>query len=127
MKQFDFLYYCRASSRNISFADYQFTNTFGNTRSGTIEAFSGSQDADGYALFVPLQDRILKSVTPGRFNKAVDTEAKIIEQIFRETTPLDSGTIRIFTTRPVCDSCGIVIEEFIRFRPNITVEVIEGS
>lgn len=117
----------KAKTRNISFADYQFTNRFGNSRSGTIKAFSGPQDADGYALFVPLQDRILRSVKLGRFNKEVDTEAKIIEQIFRETTALDSGTIRIFTTRPVCDSCGIIIEEFTRFRPNIKIEVIEGN
>ena len=117
----------KAKTRNISFADYQFTNRFGNSRSGTIEAFSGPQDADGYALFVPLQDRILRSVKLGRYNKEVDTEAKIIEQIFRETTALDSGTIRIFTTRPVCDSCGIIIEEFTKFRPNIKIEVIEGN
>lgn len=69
----------------------------------------------------------MKTVKLGSFNKQVDTEAKILEQILRETVRSDTGTIEIFTTRPVCDACGIVIEEFIKFRPNITIEVIEGT
>jgi len=117
----------KANKRNISFADYQFTDQFGNVRTGAIESFSGSINVDDYALFVPLQDRVLRSVTLNQYNKAVDTEAKILEQILGETTKLDSGIIRIYTTRPVCDSCGIVIEEFLRFRPNIKIEVVEGS
>ena len=117
----------RARTRNISFADYQFTDQFGSVRTGTIEAFSGKQNVDDYALFVPLEDRVLKTFVVDEFNREVDTEAKILEQILSETTESDVGTIRLFTTRSVCDSCGQVIEEFVKKRPEIKIEVVEGN
>jgi hypothetical protein len=107
---------------NIAFADYEISG-----RTGTIQSFSGESNLSGFSPFVSLQDRILKTVVVGTFNRAGDTEAKILEQILAQTTPDDVGTIRLFTMNNVCASCGIAIEEFVRFRPGIKIEVVEGK
>ena len=112
----------RSGRGNIAFADYQIDGQTGTTRS-----FSGQNNIEDFALYVPLQDRILKTVTLDDFNRVADTEAKILEEILSITTPDSEGTIRLFTLNPVCDSCGIVIEEFTRFRPNIKIKVVEGK
>jgi hypothetical protein len=114
---------------NIGFADYSIQG-----QSGTVRSFSGNSDIPGFAPFVPLEDRKLQTYIVDEFNRQVDTEAKILEQIFTEVVNLEQietgtgniGTIRLFTAIPVCQSCGQVIQEFTtKTKGRITIEVIE--
>ena len=106
---------------NIGFGDY---NIDGET--GRIESFSGKENLEGFAEYIPNADRNLKATEVNGRVADVDTEAKILEQILDDTTAESKGEIRLFTKIPVCGSCGKVIEEFVKRRPGIKVEVIEG-
>ena len=119
---------------NVGIADY---NIGGKT--GTIKAFAGDNTAfvngipvalDGFAPYVPEADRQLKTTIVGGFSREIDSEAKILEEILSNVyEPGDRGTIRLISTRPICNSCGPVIENFVeKVRAsggNITVEVIQ--
>ena len=106
---------------NIAIADY---NIDGET--DRIESYSGKGNLPGFAEYVPNEQRKLKAYeVKGRIGD-VDSEAKILEQIYNDTTAESEGEIRIFTKNPVCKSCGQVIEDFVKDRPKIKIEVIEG-
>ena len=111
----------RQGRGNISFANY---NIDGET--GEIKSFSGKENLEGFAEYIPNEARDLKATEVGNRIADVDTEAKILEQIYDSTTAESEGEVRIFTKKPVCDSCGQVIENFVKQRPGITVKVVEG-
>ena len=86
----------------------------------------------GFAPFFKNDERQLKAIkasAPGKpgegYLRDGDTEGKILEQIIRQTTDKSAGTIRLFTQRLVCDSCGDVIEQFKKERPYIEITVVE--
>ncbi|MEM8718332.1 MAG: DUF4347 domain-containing protein [Cyanobacteria bacterium P01_G01_bin.39] len=124
----------RGTRGNIGFADYNFGG-----KTGTIKAFAGNNDAfvngvpvmlDGFAPFVPADERELETTFVNGFNRAVDSEAKILEEILVNVyEPGDTGTIRLVSTNPICNSCGPVIENFVKSVQatggEITVEVIQ--
>ena len=108
---------------NIAFAKYDI-----NGKTGKIDSFSGRLNLKGFAPFVEKKDRKLETLEiPKGFDREVDTEVKILEKILRQTIEESVGTIRLFSQRPVCDSCGNVIKQFRKLRPNIKTTVVEGE
>ena len=106
---------------NIAYANYDIDG-----ETGEIKSFSGAQNLEGFAEYIPNPERDLKATEVNGRLADVDTEAKILEQIFDDTTAESQGEIRLFTKLNVCNSCGKVIEDFVKQRPGIKVEVIEG-
>ena len=68
--------------------------------------------------------RQAKEVDPTR--RAHDSEAKILEDLLRKTTPGSKGNILLTSERPVCESCSGVIRQFHELRPGIKVRVFHG-
>ena len=110
---------------NIAFAEYDI-----NGDTGKINSFSGKLNLNlkDFAPLVEKKDRKLETLEiPEGFDREVDTEVKILEKILHQTTEESVGTIRLFSQRPVCDSCGNVIEQFRKLRRNIKITVAEGK
>ena len=112
---------------NIAFAEYNIDG-----KANKIDSFSGKMNLKGFAPYVENDKRQLKAKeasAPGKpgegYLRDADTEGKILEQIIRQTTDKSAGTIRLFTQRLVCDSCGDVIEQFKKERPYIEITVVE--
>ena len=105
---------------NIAFAKYKIDG-----KDGKIHSLSGKANMKGFAKYPPNSRRKFKTVDVGGFNREADTEVKILEQIYAMTTKHSTGTIRLFTLLPVCKSCGGVIEQFTKERPEIKIKVVE--
>ena len=116
---------------NVGFADYDIQG-----RTGTIKAISGSKQvqSEEFAPFVPPEERNITSFVAEEFNRAVDAESKILEQIFNEVVDLEQlemgegtvGTIRLVTDLPACKGCGKSIQDFIKkTKGRIEVELVE--
>lgn len=65
----------------------------------------------------------------GRITRNVDTEYKILNDIANSLGDNTSitGTIKLFTERPPCDSCADVIKQFTKKYANITLEVVDNN
>lgn len=92
--------------------------------------FSGEQDVEGFVEFVPNDKRELQTgpaKTPGKngkiFMRDVDAEAKILEKIIQATSPNAKGTLRLYTELPTCRACSRLIENFLKHRPYMSVEL----
>lgn len=109
---------------NVAFADY---NIDGN--SGTANAFSGRDAIDGYVPYVPNDQRLLPATEAGAAGhlRDVDGEAKMLENLYRNTDESSTGTVTMFTERDACSSCEGVIEQFMEERPGIEVILVENG
>lgn len=94
-----------------------------------IVAISGEVDVDGFAPYIPNDERRLKAggAGHGRYLRDVDAEAKILEQTLNMTTDDSTGVLRIFTELPMCDGCSALVRNFQRYRLGIAVEVVDGK
>ena len=115
----------RSGRKNVGFADYSIEG-----KTGTIKAFSGVDPVQGYAPYIPEADSEIESIEVGGFSRQADSEAKILEEILVTIyEPGDTGTIRLVSTNPLCNSCGKVVEDFVEAVKDsggdITVEVIQ--
>jgi hypothetical protein len=57
----------------------------------------------------------------GSYDRIWDSEVKILEYIASESQPGKSGTIRLFSEKPICSSCMDVIYQFEKAFPNIKI------
>jgi len=66
---------------------------------------------------------------PVMLNRAIDSEAKILNNIAAQLGDNASvnGTINLLTERPPCASCSNVIDLFKAKYPNITVNVFDNG
>ena len=94
--------------KNIAVASYQIDG-----HSGEVIATSGGHPYPGA---VPMPERPQFTAT-----RAADSEWKLLEHLARGRDRSATGTIRITSERPVCDSCKNVIEQFRRAFPGIRV------
>jgi hypothetical protein len=62
-----------------------------------------------------------EAVNPSR--RAHDSEAKILEDLLRKTTPESTGDIKLVSELPVCESCDGALQQFQQLRPKIRVRV----
>ena len=133
-----------ALGQNVSYTELNI-----NGSKNSIQATSGSKQIDGFADLVGNKDN---TIDPQRFfetkyidragnigegwNRAIDTEAKTLEQIVRDLGSVkdadgtilwskvsSTGAINIFTELAPCSSCRSVIEQFNRAYPGIVVNV----
>ena len=67
--------------------------------------------------------------SPQMLNRAVDSEAKILNNIAAQLGDNTSvmGNINLLTERPPCASCSNVIDLFKAKYPNITVNVFDNG
>ncbi|WP_236249554.1 deaminase domain-containing protein [Lysinibacillus sphaericus] len=58
-----------------------------------------------------------------------DTEYKILNDLAERigTNSKTNGTIKLFTEKDTCDSCNLIIQQFSKKYPDITIEVIHNS
>ena len=81
----------------------------------------------GYVL--QKSDRIFQTQLVNGFDRAVDTEAKLLEKIASKlgSNTTARGAIQLFTERAPCASCQSVINQFRERFPNIDLQVIDSS
>jgi hypothetical protein len=51
----------------------------------------------------------------------------VLENLARKLKPGDSGTIKLVSELPFCDSCSDVIRQFREMFPNIRLILIDGT
>lgn len=108
------------AGRHIAFANYNIAG-----ESGELIAVSG-QAARAGTVGVPTT-RLFKTFEVGGFNRAFDSEVKILERIGQGiNNPSSKGTVNLFSERPVCASCGNVVNQFKQRFPNVQVKVDSG-
>ncbi|MFN6205569.1 MAG: deaminase domain-containing protein [Planctomycetota bacterium] len=71
-------------------------------------------------------DRIFKTGID-EFDRAFDAEVFVLENLARKLKPGDSGTIKLVSELPFCDSCSDVIRQFREMFPNIRLILIDGT
>lgn len=132
--------------RNFARADYQLSGPATKQAVGNLSAISGDPDPiearvkpDQFAL-TPT-DRFFKTFAIGGRPADADSEVKLCERLAHrvasdalgKTTAKGqiyqnlSGTITIFSERPVCASCAGVISQFHTMFPNVKVIVLDGE
>lgn len=117
-----------AGSKNIGYIDY---NLEGPTPArGEYEAISGApkrypRTATEAELIQQVQDPHL-GPQGGNNPRSNDTEWALLENVARRITPETRGTVRLFSERPCCPSCQLVIARFQRTYPNIQLIVSTG-
>ncbi len=107
------------SQRNIAIANYKIDGSSGQSIAVSGQANRpGTVDVPGTRLFTT------KSV--GGFSRANDSEVKLFEFIGQNATPSSTGSVNIFTQRPMCTSCSDVRNQFNVMFPRINVTVGSG-
>ncbi|WP_051411155.1 deaminase domain-containing protein [Acetivibrio clariflavus] len=101
-------------------------------------AYSSTSDIPGLVPYIQNEaDRLFTTYFVKDANRAVDTEAKILEQIASELGAAKSadgninwgstsskGIMNLFTELEPCPSCYGVMQQFRKHYPNITINII---
>ncbi len=112
--------YSVSSGKNLAFADFDIAG-----QSGTINGVSGTASRAGFAL-VP--DEPIFGTFDVDWTRAYDAEALIFEDLAaRGFSENATGTIRLFSERPFCESCQHVIDQFQVLYPQIEIVPMSGS
>jgi hypothetical protein len=106
--------------KNIAFADYDFS---GNK--GTVMGISGEKETRG----VPRTAQPQLPNVIADFPREFDSEKKIFEHFssLLGVNPDATGTINLFSERPICVGCDVVIAEFRKKYPKVIVNVVSGG
>ena len=94
---------------------------------GVVEAYVTDVGAEqGFTILK--SQRIFNTLELDGYDRAVDTEAKILEEIASKlgNTPNATGTIQLLTENPPCTSCQSVFQQFRQRYPNIQLKVLDG-
>jgi RHS repeat-associated protein len=106
-----------SAKRALGYASFEIEGSTGflvgvngqSARAGTVEVPSA---------------RLFQTMEVGGFTRAFDAEVKILERIGQGiSNPQARGAINLFVDRPVCASCGGVINQFRTRFPNVDVTV----
>ncbi len=106
------------NKRNVAFAE----GHVGGKSIGEIVGVSGKNTP---GAIMP-SDRIFKTGID-EFDRAFDAEVFVLENLTRKLKPGDSGTIKLVSELPFCDSCSDVIRQFREMFPNIRLILIDGT
>ncbi|MFN9232227.1 MAG: deaminase domain-containing protein, partial [Planctomycetota bacterium] len=106
------------NKRNVAFAE----GHVGGKSIGEIVGVSGKNTP---GAIMP-SDRIFKTGID-EFDRAFDAEVFVLENLARKLKPGDSGTIKLVSELPFCDSCSDVIRQFREMFPNIRLILIDGT
>lgn len=101
-------------------------------------AYSSTSDIPGLVTYIPNEaDRLFTTYFIKDVNRAVDTEAKILEQLARKLGAVKNadgtinwgrtnskGIVNLFTELEPCPSCYGVIQQFTEHYPDVTVNII---
>lgn len=93
-------------------------------KSSMLKAFSGEGHLDGYVDAPADAKRMLTTTVYRNMDRALDTEAKIMEQVLKDTTSDSLGTVRLFSKIDICGSCQGVITQLALSRPKLNIEVV---
>jgi hypothetical protein len=119
--------------RNMAFAESLIDNVSGN-----LTAYSSTANIDGFVpLITDSSKRVFNTSVVGAFDRYVDTEAKIFEELAGKLGAIKKadgtivwgntnakGVVNLFTELEPCPSCNSVIEQFRNVYKDITVNVI---
>lgn len=74
------------------------------------------------------ETRIFSTFNIGH-TRAFDSEVKLLESFAQKfsTNPTISGSLKLVSERPFCESCTGVIEQFNKVFPNVKVEQVSGA
>ncbi len=106
--------------RNIAFADVQIDGKFQR-----FTGISGKASRPG-TVGVP-EKRLFKTFEVSGYDRAFDSEVKILEDIASRLSSNSSGTIRLFSERNFCPSCSGVVKQFKKMFPNIKLLIESGG
>jgi hypothetical protein len=62
-----------------------------------------------------------------RYDRAFDGDVFVLENIARRLKPTDSGTLRLVSELPFCESCLEVVAQFRKMFPNIRLILVDGT
>jgi RHS repeat-associated protein len=65
----------------------------------------GQYNLPGLAPYTPPEHMQIVTGQANGYPRAADAEAKLLETLLRDTRPNGRGTVRIYSERPVCESC----------------------
>lgn len=99
--------------KNVAIADYEIDG-----QSGQQIGVSGKHQYPGSA---PMPAEYTLDRGSDDIARRADSEMKILEDMKSNLSPDASGKVRIYSERPVCDSCQAVVDDFQRSFPNIEV------
>jgi hypothetical protein len=71
--------------------------------------------------------RQFTTVPSGAMTRDFDTEVLLLEEIATRLRPDSVGTIRLFTEKMPCRSCGSVIEQFQTAFPGVDLQILTGQ
>jgi hypothetical protein len=91
-----------------------------------IKGVSGEQNIKGFASGTS-SNRKLPTEIVDDTSRHADAEINVLEQLLLQTNKQSSGNIKLIVDRLNCDSCKKAIEYFNKIRPNIHINVIQGS
>jgi The BURPS668_1122 family of deaminases len=113
--------------KSVSFAELSIEGLPEKLRGVSTEKPLVGQSFSDVPAFVPPGQRQLKSLEfeGSALQPAADGEAKMAEYIYRGTNASSTGTIRLVTDRPACDSCAYVLANLAKQRPGLKIEVVE--
>jgi len=96
--------------------------------SSTSAGAFGENDVEwGFSYQKPEDQRLLDGYTKIHgYDRSVDTEPKILEDIAARTDGTSTGTVILYTERYPCESCLAVIQSFRELRPSISLLVFYG-
>jgi hypothetical protein len=101
--------------RNYAAAEYEIDG-----QTGSITSASGNHTAPG-TVGRPEDPRYNATDLGDEVDRSLDTEKYILEDLAKRITPDASGTVHIYSRKPVCESCSGVIDQFIKEHPNVVV------
>jgi hypothetical protein len=87
-------------------------------------AIAGNENVEGFVTYVPNNQRILQAIGVKGYDRSVDAEAKLYEELLSITSAKSSGQIIVFSERAECDSCTRMANAFHAMRPRIKLHVI---
>jgi RHS repeat-associated protein len=97
-----------------------------------LPAFSGEKNITGFAEYIRNSGRNLEAGgalggTGNVFIRDSDAEAKILEFVLNMTNSDTKAIFRLYSEREFCRSCAQMVENFHRYRTNLTLELYYGK
>ncbi len=114
-------------SGNMAIAEINIPGVPSELKAFSRVNYAADMGADqGFTLLK--SQRVFNTLEIDGYDRAVDTEAKILEEIASRlgNNPNATGTIQLLTENPPCASCQSVFQQFRQRYPNIQLKILDG-
>lgn len=107
------------ATRNIAVAKYNIDG-----QSGDLTGISGMRKLP--TTVDTVRNPTFEPIATGQNPRIHDSEFKIFEHLSSKLNSYSSGTVHIYTERPMCISCASVAKQFAQRHPNIHLVITDG-